>query len=293
VKYLERGLNAMLDLKSPRKEVGQLPTIIAKLHWRGTLVCYFYIYLVFCAAALTEWKAANDHLVNLDAAIRNLGVSADPILHQFLAYLTGVICQGSGDVEKALDMYQIEVLRLPSSPTPITTPDEQINHDLRILATLNSLWILQCEPSRDLSQNTVKINALEPLCRNHSNRNIQIIFGLVRATLDTDPATPNLKVKEYLKLAFDGSKVTANIQTLSITLSIMCNKYFTGVVGEQAEKSAMAASIQAKKSKNILWQSVADSMFAAALETQGKRTEAQQVRAEASRLAEKCLPGLD
>lgn len=75
-----------------------------------------------------------------------------------------------------------------------------------------------------------------------------------------------------------------------MTLTFMSWKYFRGVVGEQAEKSARAGRAMAKKANDRLWVSVTDEMLAETLERQGKGEEAGSVRDEGMRVT-MGLPG--
>lgn len=75
-----------------------------------------------------------------------------------------------------------------------------------------------------------------------------------------------------------------------MTLTFMSWKYFRGVVGEQAEKSARAGRAMAKKANDRLWVSVTDEMLAETLERQGKSEEAMAVRDEGQRVV-MGLPG--
>jgi hypothetical protein len=70
----------------------------------------------------------------------------------------------------------------------------------------------------------------------------------------------------------------------------MCNRFFANVVGAQAEKSALAASVQAQKSGNVLWRSVADGMLAQCYEVNGKATDAKVTMGQAVKLAQMALP---
>lgn len=65
----------------------------------------------------------------------------------------------------------------------------------------------------------------------------------------------------------------------------MSEKFFKGVVGEQAEKSAKAGAAMAKKSGSRLWTSVCDGILADTLARQGKAEESQKAREEATRRA--------
>jgi len=69
-----------------------------------------------------------------------------------------------------------------------------------------------------------------------------------------------------------------------MTLTFMSWKYFRGVVGEQAEKSARAGRAMAKKANDRLWVSVTDEMLAETLERQGKGEESGSVRDEGMRV---------
>lgn len=77
-----------------------------------------------------------------------------------------------------------------------------------------------------------------------------------------------------------------------MTLTFMSWKYFRGVVGEQAEKSARAGRAMAKRANHRLWASVTDEMLADTLERQGKGEEASSVREEGQRLIMGLPPGL-
>jgi hypothetical protein len=72
----------------------------------------------------------------------------------------------------------------------------------------------------------------------------------------------------------------------------MTDKFFRGVVGDQAEKSARASSTMARKSGNMLWTSVCNEMLAESLVIQGKRVEANRAREDALRVAERLPVGL-
>jgi hypothetical protein len=58
-------------------------------------------------------------------------------------------------------------------------------------------------------------------------------------------------------------------------------KYFRGVVGEQSEKSAMAARAMARKADDKLWTSVTEELLAETLDRQGKTGEARALRDKA------------
>jgi hypothetical protein len=96
------------------------------------------------------------------------------------------------------------------------------------------------------------------------------------ATVRTNPPAPVFKVKKYLGAALNGSQITGNTQFLCITLNVMCDRFFHGVVGDQAKKSAEAAVAQAKRSGNSLWKSVANGMLSQCYDVQGNMEKEAQ-----------------
>lgn len=288
--FLHQGLKLLSKQENAESEKLPLTEVLAESEQRSILRCYFHVYLTFCHAAATDWKAVRGQLSKLSAAIHHLNGTQSTVLSYFFTYLSGICYQGTGDLENALRMFKDPMFSL-STNFELTTPAGQVHRDLAILASLNSLWICQRDPQLATGESSEIIASLETLCANHPNKDIDTAFSLVKATVDSDPAVSNLKIKSYLKNALDGSKTTANTQFLCITLSIMCKKFFVGVVGEQAEKAARAASIQGHSSGSKLWMSVADGMLAQTLETQGKMAEAQTVMAEARRVAATALHG--
>jgi hypothetical protein len=207
----------------------------------------------------------------------------------FYAYLSGICHQGLGELDSALEAYQDEKFHLHGTERASLLTAQQVKHDISILAALNSIWLLQQGPRRDLDRNNTLITNLEPICSNHPNVDIRTAFDLIKATVESNPPLPTIKSKNHLRSALDGAKKTANTQFLCFILNVMCSKFFTGVVGEQAEKSARAAAVQAQKTGSLLWMSVGTGMLAKCLEVQGKVMEAQSAYADANHLTGRAL----
>jgi len=248
--------------------------------------------MAFCAAAVADWPTVRTHINKLRATAKNLEVSLAGPLGTLALYLKGVYYQGTGDLDEALQVYQDKKFDLPqeAQASPNISSADQVELDISLLAALNTLWVLQDTERKDPSNNTTLIARLEPFCGNHPNKDIQTAFNLIVATVETNPPAQLFKIKNYLRLALEGAQYAANTQFLCITLNVMCSKFFSNVVGAQAEKSAMAASVQAKKSGNVLWRSVADGMLAQCYEVNGKKSEAESTLDKAQRLAQQALP---
>ncbi|KAE8446148.1 hypothetical protein EG329_012521 [Mollisiaceae sp. DMI_Dod_QoI] len=291
-KYLDAGLGSLEEEKTPTKtSPGLLPDLVARRSWRGHIKCYFNIYMAFCSAGLTKWAKVKHCIDMIHKTAREFEIDLKGPLECLTLYLTGVYHQGVGNFDAALDIFRNDRFNLPSSKSTITSCAEQVERDIALLAALNTLWILQDKPRLDPSYNVVLMDRLGQLCENHPNKDIETAFHLIAATVNTNPPTELFRIKGYLRAALNGAQTTGNTQFLCITLNVMCSRFFSGVVGDQAEKSAKAASVQAQKSGNVLWMSVADGMLAQCYEVQGKKAEAQVALEQARISAEKALPG--
>jgi hypothetical protein len=288
--YLKQGLLSVRDSIKSRKATGPLPGIVSKLKWREVLSCYILVYSVFCFASSSDWNVARDHLEELEEAINGLDHGSKGLLSCLHTYLSGVCFQGTGELENALRMFKDPKLRVSDRPGSSMSPEDKVQGELGLLALLNTLWIQQADAHHDAVQNTAMITKLEPLCANHPNRNVETAFKLVKATVPTEPPTSGVKIKTFLGSALEAAKSTSNKQFLCITLAVMCNRFFVGVVGTQADKAGRAAVFQAKRTRNTLWMSVTNGMLAENLELQGQHEEAEAAKEEARRLRALAFP---
>lgn len=290
--WTSANITTLADMRTSRETCGVLPDCIATLQWRGQIMCYLNCYVAFCAAAITDWPTVQSSIDKVESTAKEMEVPLVGPLGSVLLYLTGVYHQGIGDLDAALQIYQDKKfdLTIESSKSNTTTSADQVERDIAVLAALNALWILQEGDRRDPRSNSNLISLLQPLCKGHPNKDIETAFNLVAATVETYPSAPLFQVKNCLRAALHGAQTTANTQFLCITLSIMCNRFFANVVGAQAEKSALAASVQAQKSGNVLWRSVADGMLAQCYEVNGKATDAKLTMGQAVKLAQMALP---
>ncbi|KAH6684131.1 cohesin loading factor [Halenospora varia] len=289
-KFLQNGLGFLeSDTKICKPRSGILPDLVSKQKWRGLVLCYFRLYLAFNASALSDWKNVKRNVDQVEATAKRFEITVEGPLKSLAKYLAGVYHQGSGDTETALKIFQdqtFELLQPKSNPSS----SDQVERDLSLLATINSLWILQ-EPNRkNVDHNTALIAKLEPYCKRHPNKDIQIAFNIVLASVVTNPPLQHFAVRAHLGLAMEMVKTTANSQLTSILLSIMCSRFFVTTISDQAEKSAIAAARGALKNGNALWRSVADGLLAHNLELQGKSAEAQGALDRALKLARIALP---
>lgn len=253
-------------------------------------MCYFLLYHAFAAAARADWGKVRHYLDELEATAKSFEIPLSGPLECLVLYLTGVFHQGTGNFDVALSIFQDERFTLPTGNNSSNTSSaDQLEREFSLLAALNTLWILQDAPRYNADINTAIIAKLEPICSKHPNTEIQTAFNLVMATVKTNTPTQLFTIKKYLGAALSGAQATANTQFLCLCLNIMCTKFFSNVVGSQAEKSAQAASVQAGKNGNALWRSVADGMLARSYEIQGQKENAQASLANAQRFSQKAF----
>lgn len=258
-----------------------------RVEWRRYLYCNFLLQRVFLAAARTDWDLASQTLKELRQCTEEFGSNLPESIECLMTYAAGTIAQGTGDLTNALSAFQSPVLLLSSSASKTSRNDAC--RDTRILAALNTVLIIR-DPGHPSHSSLANILAtLESFCHSSPNKYIQAAYFLVCATVQTNST---IQTKQYLQQALQSAMAISNSQITCITLTFMSWKYFRGVVGEQAEKSARAARTMARKANDRLWGSVTDEMLAETLERQGKSDEARSVREQGQRLVMGLPPGL-
>ncbi|MCJ1293823.1 hypothetical protein MMC34_005379 [Xylographa carneopallida] len=270
----------------PYLETGPFSLLEPRYVWQRTLLCQVQIHLVFALCARTSWQPAKEELSLLK---RNAADLPEPQLGPvsiFIHYLDAVIHQATGDLASALTIFQSPTFTLPPSPpSPHGPLPPQLHHELSLLAALNTLLIIRSPTHPKHGLFPALLSQLEPLALGSPSKNIHAAYYLLRATSPTsttsDPAPGIVKTKQYLQSALQAAKQAANNQLMCIALNFMSWKFFNGVVGEQAEKSARAGLKMAKNGADALWLGVALGRLAETLERQGKGEEAGAVRREA------------
>lgn len=250
-----------------------------RFEWRRSLYCNLLLQQAFLAGARTDWDLARYALKELREIADQLGDDLPDTVHCLLEYATGTIAHATGDLKAALTIFQPLVNSLNSSVSKTTRNDPR--RDTSILAAINTALILQDPSHQSHSTLSSIMTTLESFCKNSTNKYIQSAYQLVCATVQ--PGS-NIQAKQYLHQALQIARSINNSQITCMTLTYMSWKYFRGVVGEQAEKSARAGRAMAIRANDRLWVSVTDEMLAETLEKQGKEDEAKGVREEGHRV---------
>lgn len=256
-----------------------------RMEWRRTLYCNILLQQVFLACARTDWELAKQNLKELRQIAQELGENLPGIILCLMEYSAGTIAQATGDLKTALAIFQSPILTLPLSVNKTARNDPC--RDIAILASINMVLILRdpAHPSHSLLPSLLL--TVESLCKGSPSKYIQAAYYLINATVQTEST---IQTKQFLQQALQSATAINNSQITCMTLTFMSWKYFRGVVGEQAEKSARAGRAMAKKANDRLWVSVTDEMLAETLERQGKSEEAMGVRDEGQRVV-MGLPG--
>jgi len=277
-------------ISSTRLPSGLMPLSLRRRQWLGQMICYVHIYLAFFHTPAGNWQNVKLHLNRMDEFVEEYKTQLDETLVLLRLYLEGMYHQATGNIDLALDIYENDRLILPPLTNSTVTPQGRVQQDIAILSSMNMLWALQVKEHKDMSQNIVMIDKLERLCQNHPDKDIRTAFQLIKSTVQTEPPMSMIQIKNHLKMALELAKTSHNQIFMSIILTVMCNRFFSGVVGDQSLKSAQAAVHQAGRSGNPLWKSVATGLMANSLEVHGRNTEAEATMKQAVKLAESIFP---
>lgn len=237
--------------------------------------------LIFALCGRSCWGEARRELLTLKELSNGTDNMPPSPIPEFIVYLEGLIAQGTGDTTTALSKYGSPVLSLDSAKNP---GKPAISRELSLLATLNTILIIHSpyHPQHDrLSELLSTLNGID---RTTESRNLKGAYYLVCA-IASNTHSELLKTKEHLSKVLTEAKSTANNQLQCIALNFMTEKFFRGLVGDQAMKSARTAVNMARKGRSELWTSVAEGLLTEALEVQGMSGEAEQHRIEAKRIA--------
>ena len=246
---------------------------------RQLLKAHMHLHLSFALCARTAWVLAQEQLQRLKVALSALDSCLKNDLQLTALYLEGVMYQGAGDLDSALSTFQSPSLGLTQIDRSAAS---QVQLELSVVSALNTILIVRSR-SQSLPDISRLLECLEPLCTTSPNKSIQTAYQLVIATVSAPDSI--VRTKQCLQYALQLAKACGNKQLLYMTLNFLSWKFFRGVVGEQAEKSAKTSHYTAKLGMDRLWTSVSAGVLGDALEVQGRIKEAEAVKAEGRNIA--------
>ena len=236
--------------------------------WRQQLSCMMHLHLAFLLCTRSSWSIAKQHL-NSAHIMTSSWSSPSVYMLCLLRYLEATYYQGTGQLRDALTMYD----GLSTIEKGHAFDVDRAIDDIVLLANLNSMMILH-NPQNENQQSVESRYALvSQYCSNHPSRQMQSAFQILKAML---PMTNTITgAKQALHVALEAAKVMQNNQLLCMVLNIMYWKFFSGVVGDQAEKSARASQSMAKRLGNGLWIFLSAGVLWEHLEAAGRADEAE------------------
>lgn len=298
-KFVSEGLEALRSLRNDDATLlatsSRLPGYLARL---GTLECHLILEKVFLLCSRGSWVKASEALSEFDQVSKGLANELSTEMYATAQYLEGIIQQGSGNLTAALEIFQSKLFSLsmskdPSQSTAAKKPSRPPSglhtnvhqseslRSLSVLAALNKAFITHPPSHPQNSQLPQLLQTLEPLIHSGHNKHLQASYSLLLAVLSDNSI---LKQKQFLNNALQTAQSIGNAQIPGLTLALMQDKFFKGVVGEQAVKCAKAASHQARRVGDPLWQAVNLNMEGECLQVQGRFDEAIKVKSEAARV---------
>ncbi|XXH00322.1 decapping endonuclease targeting mRNA [Hypoxylon texense] len=269
-----------------RGEPDSLADLITTADSQREWLCYLHILQGLHFATYTRWPDVKDCLIRLESMVKP---PLAGIVVLYSKYLSGVYHQGTGDLRTANSIFCNRIFSLDNDDNNRNGSRKVAELDVALLATFNRIWIMQHPEYRDDRLTLDLLEQLRPLCADHPNMEIRTAYNLVLAAVQTNPPIPMTAVKMHISTALSNAQFLNNVQTLSIALNLMRAKLFQDIVGDQALKSAKAASNQAKKSGNTLWMSVADGMLAQSYDVQGQSLDAQKAWEDATQYARQAV----
>ena len=275
------------SFSAPEEIAESIVSANRRIEWRKVLYCNVLLQQIFLACARSDWDFAKQNLNELRQVSQELGDNLPETIWSLMEYTAGIIAQATGDLNTALSIFQSPLLSLSPSVSKTTRNDPR--RDIAILAAINTVLILRDPSHPSHSQLPGVLSTLGSFCKANPTKYIQAAYYFVSATVQTEST---IQTKQFLQQALHSATAINNNQITCMTLTFMSWKYFRGVVGEQAEKSARAGNAMATKAKDRLWFSVTGEMMAETLERQGKGEEANGVREEGQRVTMGLPPAL-
>ena len=259
--------------------------------WRKVLECQYLLEKAFLLCARSEWERARTLLDELDGVSKVLQDRLPADFNRLARYLDGAIYQGIGKVNIALTLFQSSHLALP--PNCHKSSPNNLQRDIALLSAINTILIIRSpsHPAHHLLPSI--LSKIDPYLSATPNKHLLAARSLLISNLPptthqlltAEDLSSTLLMKKHLGKALNIAKTIGNAQITAMTLSVMSARFFKGVVGEQAEKSARAGQNMAYRSGMRLWMSVSNGMLAETLERQGKKAEAERWAVQAVRLA--------
>ncbi|KAL9075062.1 MAG: hypothetical protein Q9157_004153 [Trypethelium eluteriae] len=282
-KFAQEGLKGLKDvLPHERIKSTSLPAASNLHRLRAHLDLNLRVYRIFGFCDLSNWTKAKEELDHLRRTLKDFSYQIPQHTQNLMLYLQGSIHQSAGNLDLALKVFRSSALALSPSSNRVPAPHQQLG----ILAALNTVFILRNPVLNSYPEASEILNRLQPLCNDHPCKPIKAAYTLAQALVtSTDDEVQSgkpsmLTTKTSLSTSLGLAKSTQNAQIMALVLSFLAQIFFTGISGEQAEKSARAARATAHNWRSGLWIVVADGMLEQTLGLLGKEDERRKIRSD-------------
>ena len=277
------SIDQVLDvLPHERIRSSALPIAFDLQRLRAHLELNLRIYYIFGFCDLAKWTSAKEELDNLRRILKEFPYEIPAHAQNLILYLQGSLHQSAGNLDLALKVFRSSALALHPPSNRIPAPHQQ----LTVLAALNTVLILRNPAVTSYPEASRILNNLQPICDDHPCKSIRAAYTLAQALVtSTDDEAQSGKpsmvaTKSSLSTSLSLAKSTQNTQITALVLGFLTQIFFTGISGEQAEKSAKAARATANNRRSGLWIAVADGMLEQTLGLLGKEVERKKIVAE-------------
>ena len=280
---LVEGIQVLEKYRVPASIVGRSPSfVLEEQRWHRLSTCHMRINLLFLLCARTAWVDAQHHLVKLVHESKKFQSDESADINVLSIYLQGLLHQGTGSLDKAFECFRHQTLKVPAPNQ--SSQVSQFCLELSILAALNTILLIRFPDHPMHHLQSVLFESIEPYCSLTSNKSLFAAYSIAQAT---SPSAVRISdTKDFLKSALTAAKVSANNSLKCVALTVMNQRFYTGILGPQSILSARASQSLAIKSGDNLWTSVCAGFLANTYEVLGQTQEALVCKSEGLKIAE-------
>ncbi|KAF2671600.1 hypothetical protein BT63DRAFT_174559 [Microthyrium microscopicum] len=256
-------LDSTLDPTQQTEDNGIFPTSRVDMQTRFAgnrmIMWYLVLYQSFLHATNTHWTDARRGLKKLNSLLQGDESSRSQNLRYWTLYLQGVVEQGTGNTEAAIQTFQSLLSMSPAKSTP-NKRQGVVYDDLGILARLNLILLLRSPnhpPTPQAEQLQAEVKSL--VTAEHPNQLIVASMQFVLAIWNSNESIS--RTKAGLKEALGPARVLNSAQLLAITMNALLTMFFKDITtGHQQENGRKVVVQLAKNSMDPLWISVANGL---------------------------------
>lgn len=256
---------------------------------RTMLECRFLVEKAFLLCMKGSWSAAKQPIRDAAILLKACQHEVPRSMSCALNYLKGAVFQGEGNIDRALQIWELPMFDLnesmhrpapdqPRAPRRHEDFDTEVCRNFAILACMNRLFIIEdkSHPKHGDKANAIKL--LGDFAKSSQDHNI----STAQMFVDTALARSGIwGTKEGVLKAMDAAKRVMNHQLIALVLVVMQQSFFVGATDEHGEKCVNACVTQTRSWANPTWKHVVQAIKAESLRFMNKFDESAQKMDEA------------